>query len=111
MTVATSRVIRTPEEWQQHLQAWRQSGLKMTAYAQAHGLNIKSFGNAKRRLNRSTSDAVATVSHVFKRVEVSASSSRGSYRVSFSDGLVIECDRGGDLVEFSGFIQTLRTPR
>jgi hypothetical protein len=85
--------------------------MNMTAYAQAHGLNVKIIGNAQRRLNRTPGDAAATASNVFKRVVVSAPPSLSGYRVSFPDGVVIECDRGGDLGEFGGFIQMLRTPR
>ena len=35
---------QTSEFWQQHLEAWKRSGLTQVAYCASHGLRIKSFG-------------------------------------------------------------------
>lgn len=39
-------------KWSAHLEAWKQSGLTMSAYASREGINVGTFGAWKRRLNR-----------------------------------------------------------
>jgi hypothetical protein len=106
------RVYRSQEEWRHHLQAWHKSGMRMTAYAKAHGLNVKSFGNAQRRLSGTGGKSRSVSRPVFKRVVVTPSQSNCSvYRASFPDGMVVECDGSGDLVRFSELLEKLRLPK
>ena len=64
-----NRSIRSNAEWREQVSACKASGMTGVEYAPVHGLNVKSFYNARRRLgSRSMGDGPSKPE--FKRVEV-----------------------------------------
>jgi hypothetical protein len=85
------------EFWQMHLRAWATGGGTLKAYAEAHGLSVRSLYGARSRLERGPrSRAVAhdATSPRFVPVRVTstaaAPSESGMVRVRLRNGVVLE---------------------
>tara|TARA_R110001583_G_scaffold92911_2_gene235628 strand:+ start:194 stop:493 length:300 start_codon:yes stop_codon:yes gene_type:complete len=46
-----------PEQWQQHLNLWRESGLSQTAFCQQHNIAAHNFQYWRKRLSPKTDSA------------------------------------------------------
>lgn len=100
------RLIISASEWRGHISACQASGMTGAAYARAHGINVKTFHNAKRRIEMS-GDQEARSLPVFRRVEVMTDTwAACAYRVRFRSGVVVEVV-GGDLDRLGGMLQVL----
>jgi transposase-like protein len=47
--------MKTHTQWQQHVEAWRESGLSQADYCRQHGLNHKTFSVWTRRVQHDLS--------------------------------------------------------
>lgn len=58
------------EQWQQHIEAYRTSGLTRKAYCRKHWLNIHQLDYWRKRLNRSFEGKPSTNKNDFIQVQV-----------------------------------------
>ncbi|MFH0351536.1 MAG: IS66 family insertion sequence element accessory protein TnpA [Chromatiales bacterium] len=65
-----NRSIRSNAEWREQVSACKASGITGVEYARVHGLNVKSFYNARRRLGSRSMGDGPSKPELFKRVEV-----------------------------------------
>lgn len=77
-----NRSIRSKAEWREHVSACMASGMTGVEYARVHGLNVKSFYNARRRLGSRSMGDGPSKPELFKRVEVTG----GTPGVSIGSG-------------------------
>lgn len=108
MMSKSDRLIRSESEWRGHIGACEASGMSGAAYTRVHGINAKSFHNARRRLGRTVGNEPPSRGAVFKRVEVIGErESVFEYRIRFRSGVVVEVGGGGDLDRLGGVLRAL----
>lgn len=79
--------------WQDHVKAWKQSGIRQTEYCSHQGLNIKIFGYWKRKLV-SKSEDVSFVPVSIKPLHTASVKSVSSLKIVTCNGLSIEVSDG-----------------
>jgi hypothetical protein len=102
-----NRSIRSEAEWCEHVSACKGSGMTGVEYTRVHGLNVKSFYNARRRLGSRSMGDGPSKPELFKRVEVTGEGTPGEYRIRFPSGVVVEVGARSDIDGLKGLLQAL----
>lgn len=103
-----NRAIRSKAEWREHVSACMASGMTGVEYARVHGLNVKSFYNARRRLGSRSMGDGPSKPELFKRVKVTGEGTPGGeYRIRFPSGVVVEVGDRSDVHGLKGMLQAL----
>jgi hypothetical protein len=93
---------RTATFWQDHIEAWKQSGLTQAAYCRNHGLHVKSFG---RKLSKGrAAHKSSTLPLTLVPASVIHSVTLGTVRLHSPGGWRIELSSGN----VTGLVDLLR---
>ena len=80
--------------WQNHVEAWEQSGIRQSEYCSRQGLNIKVFGYWKRKLFRKPAAGLTFVPVAIKPSQSTVVKSAAFLRLIIRGGSCIEIGDG-----------------
>ena len=94
--------------WEEHIQAWQQSGLSQVEYCRRSNLKNHQWWYWRKRLSQPCDTDVTFVPLHFSSSKITNQISRGVISVVTPNGYRIECDSGFDVSKIRQLITTIR---
>lgn len=94
--------------WEDHIQAWQQSGLSQVEYCRRNNLKDHQWWYWRKRISQPCDTDVTFVPLHFSSSKITNQISRGAISVVTPNGYRIECDNDFDVSKLRQLITTVR---